>query len=395
VGCFAQSVFLREKNRSNKFGVTHMSMTQRELQLATLTGGNPDRIPWMPRLEIWYTAHYLAGTLPPEFAGMRLGEIQKELGVGKTARGGHVFTTRMKGVEVHERRVGLETYYDYVTPVGTVSRLVKRTPELDVAGIQPLEIEHFIKKPEDIDTVMYIVENTEYFEAYEQFNDFDESVGDDGLPMIPVGDVPFHQYLEVYDGYEKGYLDLFDYPDKVERLLETMHQVYKEKMWPLAAKSPGTLFLHGAHFSSETTPANYFEEYMLGYMQEFADYMHGYDKKVAHHADNDTSAIIELLRDSRYDMHECFVTDPMVPMTISKGREVLGDDIVIFGGVPSVILEEAVSDDQFEKYMQDIFDAVKPGDRFILGIADNMMPTSMLSRVKRVGELAEQQGTYS
>jgi uroporphyrinogen-III decarboxylase len=174
-----------------------------------------------------------------------------------------------------------------------------------------------------------------------------------------------------------------------------MWQVNKQKMWPVAANSPGTLFLHGAHFSSETTPANYFGEFMLPYMQDFADYMHSHDKKVAHHADNDTSSIIELLRDSRYDMHECFVTNPMVPITLEEGRKVLGDDIVVFGGIPSVILEATTSDEQFEIYLEEIFDAVKPGDNFILGIADNMMPASMMSRVKRISELVEQQGTYS
>ena len=371
-----------------------MSMTERERQLAALNGKKPDRIPWMPRLEIWYTAQYLAGTLPSEFAGMRLGEVQKALGVGKSARTGHVFTTRIKGVEIHERRDGLTTRFEYVTPVGTVSRTMMRTTELDALGIYPLEVEHFIKTVDDYDTVMYIVENTEYFPAYEQFIDYDESIGDAGLPMIQLGDIPFHHYLENYTGYEKGYLDLFDHPDKVERLLETMHQSFKEKMWPVAAKSPATLLLHGAHFSSETTPANYFEQYMLPYMQEFADYMHGHDKKVAHHADNDTASIIDLLKQSRYDMHECFVTAPMVPITLAEARKALGDDVVIFGGVPSVILEDAVSDEQFEEYMGEIFDAVAPGDRFILGIADNMMPTSLLSRVKRIGELVEERGTY-
>ena len=68
--------------------------------------------------------------------------------------------------------------------------------------------------------------------------------------------------------------------------------------------------------------------------------------------------------------------------------------IVIFGGIPSVILEESVSDERFEEYMQELFTAVAPGDRFILGIADNMMPTSMLSRIKRIGELIEEKGTY-
>ena len=285
----------------------------------------------MPRLEIWYTAHYLAGTLPPEFAGMRLAEVQKALGVGKTARSGYVFTTRIKGVEINQRRDGLKTRTDYVTPVGTVSSVEQRTDELDAQGIYPLEVEHFIKSPEDFDAVMYIVENTEYFPAYEQFVDYDASVGDAGLPMTSVGDIPFHHFLNVYSGYEKGYLDLFDYPNKVERLLDLMHHNLKEKMWPVVAQSPGTLFLHGAHFSSQTTPANYFEQYMLPYMQEFADYMHSHGKKVVHHADNDTSEIIDLLKRSRYDMHECFVTAPMVPITLAEARQGLGDDVVAQG----------------------------------------------------------------
>jgi len=59
-----------------------------------------------------------------------------------------------------------------------------------------------------------------------------------------------------------------------------------------------------------------------------------------------------------------------------------------------VILEESVSDEQFEEYMQEIFNAVAPGDRFILGIADNVMPTSLMSRVRRIGEMVEERGIY-
>jgi len=369
-------------------------MTPRERQLAALNGEHPDRVPWMPRLEIWYTAQYLAGTLPDEYKGKRLREVQDDLGVGASARTGHIYTTRIKGVEVERRLDGLMAHTSYITPVGTVSRTFQRTEELDAAGIQPLEVETLIKTEADYGPVMYMIENTEYFPAYEQFIDYDESVGDRGLPMVAIGDVPFHDFINVYTGYEKGYIDLFDFPDKVERLLETMEQCLREKMWPIAAKSPATLFLHGAHFASQTTPANYFDQYMLPYMREFSDYMHKHGKKVAHHADNDTSEILGQLKASGYDMQECFVTDPMVPTTLRQAREGLGDDVVIFGGIPSVILESSTSEEQFEEYMDDIFDSIAPGDAAILGIADNMMPTSLLSRVRRISELVETRGVY-
>ena len=375
-------------------GGCEMTMSERERQLAVLNGQSPDRVPWMPRLDLWYKAHYLAGTLPPEFEGKRLGDIQTALGVGKAARTGYVCTSRIRGVEIVERRKGMETVTEYVTPVGTVSRMHKRTDGMDRNGIGALEVEHLIKGSDDYGPVTYIIENTEYYPAYEQFEAYDKDVGDLGLPIVQIGDVPFHSFLKDLTGYERGYLQLFDSPGKVERLLQTMGQCLKERMWPVMAESPATVILHGAHFSSQTTPAVYFDRYMLPYMQEFADFMHAHGKKVAHHADNDTSQILKQLKDSRYDMQECFVTSPMVPCTLKQAREELGDDVVIFGGIPSVILEPSVSDQQFEEYMDDLFRVIAPGDAIILGVADNVMPTSLISRVRRIGELVEERGSY-
>ena len=100
------------------------------------------------------------------------------------------------------------------------------------------------------------------------------------------------------------------------------------------------------------------------------------------------------LSDSGYDMQECFVTAPMVPLTLKQAREKWDTSMIIWGGVPSVILEESVSDAQFEAYMEDLFRTIAPGDAFILGIADNVMPTSLISRIRRISELVEQHGNY-
>ncbi|MBI4305920.1 MAG: hypothetical protein HY678_06330 [Chloroflexi bacterium] len=371
-----------------------MTMTVRERQLAVLEGRPPDRIPWVPRLEIWYTAHRLAGTLPERYRDMTLREIQRDLGVGTTARTGRVFTTRIRGVDVIERRDGLMCTTEYVTPVGTVSETSRRTPDLDRAGIQPLVVQKLLKRPEDYDVVRYLVENTEYHPCYEEFRAYDRDIGDEGLPMLSVGDVPFHHFLADLCGYEKAYLDLFDYEDKVEGLLETMTQVYRERMWPVVANSPATLILHGAHFASQTTPPSYFKRYITPYVREFVEYMHGFGKSVAQHADNDTLEILGDLAEAGYDMQECFVTAPMVPCTFRMARERWGKSMIIFGGVPSVMLEQAISDQEFEAYMDDLFRAIAPGDAFILGVADNVMPTSMISRIARITEMVEERGAY-
>ena len=369
-------------------------MTMRERQVAVLEGKPPDRIPWVPRLEIWYTAHRLAGTLPEKYQNMTLRQIQKDMGLGTTGRTGRVFTTRLRGVDKIERRDGLMCTTEYITPVGTVSETSRRTDDLDRVGIQPLVVEKLLKRPEDYDVVKYMVEHTEYYPCYEEFRAYDRDIGDDGLPMVTVGEVPFHHFLADLCGYEKAFLDLFDYPEKVESLLETMTAVYRERMWPVVAKSPARLLLHGAHFASQTTPSSYFKKYITPYVQEFTTYMHKFGKSVAQHADNDTTEILGDLAEAGYDMQECFVTAPMVPCTLKQARERWGESMIIFGGVPSVMLEPGVSDEEFEDYMDDLFKTIAPGGAFILGVADNVMPTSMISRIARISELVEERGAY-
>ena len=51
-------------------------MTDRERLLAIMAGRSPDRIPWIPRMEIWYETQLLRGTLPPKYEGWSLREIE-------------------------------------------------------------------------------------------------------------------------------------------------------------------------------------------------------------------------------------------------------------------------------------------------------------------------------
>jgi len=44
--------------------------------------------------------------------------------------------------------------------------------------------------------------------------------------------------------------------------------------------------------------------------------------------------------------------------------------------------------------MRGLFRTVAPGDAFILGVADNVMPTSVIERVERISDLVEKHGTY-
>ena len=67
------------------------TMSNRERILAILEKRSPDRIPWIPRLEIWYQAQKARGTLPEAYQGLSLREIEYSLNTGTPGRQGSVY----------------------------------------------------------------------------------------------------------------------------------------------------------------------------------------------------------------------------------------------------------------------------------------------------------------
>jgi hypothetical protein len=335
----------------------------------------------------------MLGTLPERFDGMTLREVEADIGMATPAREGRVFTSTQKGdVEVTEHREGASITTTYRTPAGSVSTRFQTSEELVRIGLPSLEVEHIIKGPEDFTTVEYLLEHTCYAPTYEDYLAYEDEIGDDGYPLVSVGDCPFHYFLQKLAGYEGGYLLLHDHTEKVEHLLGLMADLDRERLWPLVTESPARLILHGVHFDSSLTPPPMFEKYITPYYADVAPLLHGKGKTLCMHADNDSSQILTHIQDAGFDMAETFTTDPIVNCTIEETREAWGSSVIVWGAVPSVILEDSFSEADFELYMRRVFKAVAPGDAFILGVADNIMPAARLDRLERIAEMVEMWG---
>ena len=368
-------------------------MTHRERQLAIMEGCPPDRIPWVPRLLLWYNAHNKAGTLPEKYQGWELRDIERDLGMGTPARVGRVHTTRLDNVEVVITQKDGATLTDYHTPVGTVSTLYRTSDVLEEADIQGRQIEYMIKSVEDYQVVEYIIEHTEIIPRYDYYLAYEAVIGEDGVPMVALGDHPMDEIMRDLIGWNRAYFELHDHPDEMEHLYHLLAE-HTMEMVKVAARSPAKLVAHGSHFDSQMTSPPLFAKYWVPYFQEASQILHEGGKVLTCHADSDISLLLELIVEAGFDMAECFVTAPMVPLTLDRAREVWGNRVIIFGGLPSVLLSEPYTDEDLENYMKYLFRTIAPGDAFILGVADNVMPEAKFERIVRVGELVEEYGYY-
>lgn len=370
-------------------------MTTRERIAAILEGEAPDTIPWVPRIGLWYRARKLSNTLPEEWKDSSLREVESDLFGGTAARGSKVFTVEYEGVEVDTTTQGDKKITEYRTPIGSVRTVERSSTELRKLGLPGRVEEELLKGPKDYSVWEYVVEHTVWKPCYDLFEEYDEEVGLDGIPMPEIGDVPFHEFVRKLAGYKDAFYQLADYGPEVEHLIMVMTGVQRERLWPVVLNSPAKLIVHGTHLSTQFTPPALFERYILPYCREFYPPLREHGKKVAMHADNDTSQIAELIESAGWDMVECFVTSPMVPMTLARAKEVWGSRVVVWGGIPSVLFSpSSYSVEEFRRQVEQVFQDIKPGDGVILGVADNVMPDSDIERVRWVTEYVEEHGRY-
>ena len=361
-------------------------MTPRDRFIAVLDARVPDKTVWVSRLDIWYNARKRNGTLPKQVAHLSLPETEDFLGMGRSARDAEVFKVRYENVQERTCGDADHTTHKFITPVGEVSCTYAHPESFRRDGTGRVLTKHYIETLRDYDVMRYVAEHTRYQATYEDYQQYDRRIGNAGYPLVVIPYSPIHKIMMSYVGYEQFYYHLADYPHKVHELLEAMEHNYRH-MWQVLAASPARFVLHGTHFSSQITPPPIFKKYFIPYFKQFNATMHEAGIKVTFHGDADVSNLLELILECDFDMVDCFATYPLVSCTFDQARQVWGDKIIIWGGVPSTILEPDYPFEQFKAYMTDLFEKTVGRSHFIMAVSDNIMPGAELDRLLWIKEL--------
>ncbi len=364
-------------------------MTHRERFRAVLEGRQPDRLPWVPRLEIWYDYHTQRGSLPEEYRGWSLDEVRRSVAAARSGREGVIAVPRHDGsVEVREEWRGDELTRYWVTPVGTVSERFRQSA---YGSDNLMRIEHVIKGLPDYPVVTYIVQHTHFEPTYDDFRRYDEEIGDEGFPICVIGDIPFHKILREYIGYNHAYYELQDHRDEVEALAEVLSSTHAQ-LEQLMLESPADLFVYGVHFDSQMLPPPVFDKYIVPYYQKLSGQFASRGKWLAVHQDADAILLLDSYVEAGIHVADCFACWPMVPCRFEDAVDHWKQSVVIWGGIPSTLLcPMAATEEELDEHLDTVW-AKTPEGRVILGIADNVMPEADMARVKKIAERIERLG---
>jgi len=390
-----------------------MATTVTERVLRALNGATPDRIPFVVRLDVWYACHRRAGTMPPEFHNMTLEEVHRALGVGRqrfvvpfrwrlrhvemmvTFNGDEIFREYEPLVElisgthdwVRTDQAG-ETVTCYRTPVGAL-RTRHNLSQLGVqSGTEPYMEEHFIKEDADYRALEYLWEHAEYVPMYDAV--LQEQCRLEGLgfviPLLPR--IPFQQVLLEYLGEVPLFYALYDSPSQVERLLKLLDEQLMDILHHLTEMPvPYVEFpdnLHGL-----MTNPSLFEKYCLPAYQRYCDVLHHQDKKVGSHTDGDVKPLLRLLKDSGLDVCESFSPSPLTSCTFDEAWNAWQGKPMIWGGIPSPLLEERTDERMLHEYLEHLLATVGQ-QPIILSVVDMVMGHNSLERIRAIAKRLEQ-----
>jgi len=131
-----------------------------------------------------------------------------------------------------------------------------------------------------------------------------------------------------------------------------------------------------------------FEKYSLPYYQKYTDVLHGQGKKVGCHTDGNIKPLLNLLAQSGLDVCESFSPFPLTECTFEEAWEKWRNGPMIWGVIPSPILEERTNENDFQEYVHRLLQTI--GDQpIILGVGDMVLGNNLIERVEYIANEVE------
>jgi len=383
---------------------------------AVLQGMQPDRLPFIDRMEIWYKSKCWSGSLPAKYHEMSLNDIHQSVGIGRqkfTAP----YAFKLRNIEVvctFENEIIFRdfepvteyfpaqwapdqiprdkagtTTIEYVAPVGKLSLAYEVAESMvTMGGVEPYLTHHLIKGEEDYRTAEYIIEHTEIIPQFDKIREDQLELGDNGFVVPCLHRIPFQQALLEYLGEVPLFTALYDSPQQLNRLIHLLDQQLMEILRQMA-DLPSVYVEFGDNLDGTMTNPKLFKEFSLPYYQKYAGILHGQGKKVGSHTDGNVKPLLSLLAQSGLDVCESFSPAPLTECTFEEAWETWQNGPLIWGGVPSPILEERTSEAEFQDYIHRLLEII--GNRnIILGVGDMVLGNNLIERVEYIAKEVEQ-----
>ncbi|MBN2034812.1 MAG: corrinoid protein [Deltaproteobacteria bacterium] len=403
-------------------------MTHRERLLKIARGEMVDKIPFIPRIDLWHNAHQLAGTLPEKYKGLSVEEIHRVEGwplhkmipeylkperaednihraIGlyrlKEFPYDFEFSSDVE-INIKQKEGGGEymTHVEYHTPQGMVSVSHGYTKEMKKSGASITWVqEPAIKGREDYKSLAHLFGNLKLKPAYERFAKWKKEVGEDGIAVGQGLGIactsPMHFIQKTLIRATEFYLHYHDFYKEMRNLAEALESTYNQLVGILA-DSPCDAVLWSANVDDMITYPALYEKDFLPWCHKAADRLSPKGILLVTHTDGENKGLMDLIANSRMDIADAVTPYPMTKVKVDEyyDRWCRTDKLTIHGGIPEMfLLKESTTREDLEDYLDHLFEVIIPGKRFIASIGDTTPAGADFDRLLLIADRFEEEGS--
>ena len=253
------------------------------------------------------------------------------------------------------------------TPKGEVSSLMKSIPSPRTEGTS-WRMEMMFKSPKDYDVIEFMMRDRRYSPNYESFLKAQEQSNGQAFFKTGAPGSPMHTIMYGIMGIETFSIEWAERRERVIALHDAMAE-NERKIFSIVAKSPAKIVQCGGNYSPEVIGKQRFMDFVMPHWEEAASILHEGGKMLGCHLDANNKLWAKEVGSSGLDWIEAFTPAPDTDMTVAEAREMWPGKVLFINFPSSVHLESA---NVIEETTKQILKEAAPGDRFIVGITENV-----------------------
>lgn len=230
-------------------------------------------------------------------------------------------------------KIGVETIYH--TPKGDISFDAYTDTERISSPLWEVKAKFFIKKSEDYEPLIYMIEDTEFREVLKEFKLKNFDLGEDGVSHV-VGPVPAYSEAELLLGLEKWSFEQYDNPEMFNRLLSALEKRSERQLNIYSEMSYPCLQLLG-DVSDNISPENYIKYEVPFYKKTFG-ILRSKEKKLGIHVHAKfLRKHKNWLAEIKPDYIESYTPPPYSDISLPELRKAVGEKVSILINFPETV----------------------------------------------------------
>jgi len=270
------------------------------------------------------------------------------------------------------------------TPAGKLTTLDRP------AGFTTWHEERVFKSPDDYEAIEALIRDRTYVPNYEAMIERQDLMGGDAIVRASLGYSPLQEIIYIIMGLEQFAVQWAENRERLMRLYDALTED-RRKLYPIVAQCPALAVNYCGNVSPEVVGVERFERYILPHYEDAAEVMHARGKLIGVHMDANTRPLAAGLARSKIDYIEAFTPAPTCDMTVAEAREAWPGKALWINFPSSVHLEPLSVIEETTRGM--LWEAA-PGDRFLIGITEDVPPdrwqgnfTAILRVIRQEGRL--------